>query len=801
MQTLWQDIKFGARMLRRNPGFTTVAVLTLALGIGANTAIFSIVNTVLLKPLPFEEPDRLVYVWESNPSRGWPRFSVSPPNFMDWREQNLSFENLAAYNRGTRVLTGSGDAERVPSASVSSGFFQTMRTPMEMGRGFEPREEVTGSHLVTVLSYGFWQDRMGGSEDALGKTLVLNGEPHTVIGVASKTFAFPSGVRLWVPLAFDPANPPGRGAHYLVVVGRLKAGTQLSQAQSEMESIAAGLAEAYPNHAGWTVRLVDMKENVVERVRPALLVLLGAVGFVLLIACVNVANLLLARGASREKEIALRLALGAGRGRLVRQLLSESVVLSAAGGAAGTLLGFWLLKTLMALAPSGLPRASEIGIDSRVLLFTLGLSLLTGLLFGLAPALAGTKPNLIKELKVGGGGYSGTSRHRLQNLLVLSEVALSLVLLIGGGLLARSLFGLLQTDPGLDPTNVLTLRISPPRAAYPGDPEERTFYTQLLERVRALPGVEEAGVIHVLPLGGSDWTHSFEIEGSPQMPESKLPSSNFYNVSPGYFHALRIPLLQGRHLSEEDTAQTPRVAVINETFARRYFPDENPVGQRVRIGNGIPEMREIVGIVGDVHNNSLAQPAPAQIYEPLKQNPYLGQTLVVRAAVEPTLLVKPIREVVRAIDPNIPLYSVSTMEQVAANSMAAERFRAMLLGSLAALSLLLASVGLYGVISYAVSRRTHEIGVRVALGATRAKILGMVVGQGMFITSMGIVLGLLGAFGLTRLLQRFLFGISPTDPATFAGVSLILLFVALLACWIPARRATKVDPMVALRYE
>ena len=813
METLWQDLRYGVRMLGKSPAFTAIAVLTLALGIGANTAIFSVVNGVLLHPLPYEDPDRLVVVWNELPQEGLPQLWFSEPELIDYRQRQQSFEGMAAFSGGGGNLTGSGEPLRVTAANVSANFFPLLRVDAFLGRTFTPEEDTPRNDRVTVLGHGFWQRRFGGDPTIIGETVSLSDNPYTVVGVMPSGFAFPDGdVDLWTPLAIDTADPNGRGSHYLRVLARLKSGVTFEQASADMHNIAKQMEQDYPDYyrpdRAWNTYLVPLHESEVGEVRPALLVLLGAVGFVLLIACANVANLLLARAAVREKEVAIRAALGAGRLRIVRQLLTESVLLALVGGAAGLLLAFWSLRVLVALGPENLPRLEEIGIDAGVLGFTMGVSLLTGIVFGLVPALHASRPDLHDALKEGGRSAAGAGHHRLRGLLVVSEVALSLVLLIGAGLMIKSFYRLLQVDPGYRTENVLTFRLSLPSARYAEDHQVLGFYRRLQEKIAALPDVRAAGAVSHLPLGGAYSSGSVFVEelppNSPNFPFGYFESDRRYATS-GYFRAMRMNLLKGRLLEESDHAEAPLVAVVDESFARRAWPAEpDPIGKRVGVNltpDGEPLWRTVVGVVRHVKNYGLDTEGRGQIYFPHAQFPIQTMFVTVRMGGDPVVAQAAVRNQVAALDPSLPLFNVATMEERLAESVAQDRFNMQLLGIFAAVALVLAAVGIYGVMSYSVSQRTHEIGIRMALGAQPADVLKLVVRQGMVLTLIGVAVGLAASFALTRFLSSLLFGVSATDPATFAGVALLLAAVALLACYIPARRATRVDPLVALRYE
>ncbi len=807
METLLKDLRIAVRSLVRTPSLTVAALLALALGIGANTAIFSVVDGVLLRPLPYPRADRLVLLIDSNPAAGFPRFAASPPNYADWRAQSHSFTDLAAFNGTNLGLTAPGvEPERIQAARVSAGFFGVLGVSPALGRGFRAEEDRPGAGDVVVLSHRLWQRRFGAAPGIVGQRVTLDGAPHTVVGVAPEGFYFPNrDTEAWVPLAIE-IDPKQRGAHYLGVIGRLADGVTLKSAQAEITGIAKRLEEQYPdNNTGWGVNLMPLQERVVETIRPALLVLMVTVGMVLLIACANVANLLLARMAAREREIAIRGALGAARGRLVRQFLTESLVLSLTGGLLGLALGVAGTRVLVAMSSDGIPRAGEIGLDWTVLGFTLGLALVTGLVFGLLPALHASKGDLQSSLREGGRGQSAGGRARLvRDLLVVVEVAAALVLLVGAGLLIRTFVGLQGISPGFDPSGVMTLRLSLPESTYPDDPSQISFYERLADRLRAVPGVEASGAGFPLPLGGSNYVLSFAVEGRPAPAPNESPQSWMRFVTPGYVQAMGIPLVRGRMLAETDRAGAPRVALVSRTLAETVFPGEDPIGHRITFNDPTSpdaEWVEIVGVVGSVRDQSLAKEPNGETYLSAFQTPLDVATVVAKTSGDPAALTGALRAAVHDVDPNLPVYRVRTMQAVVADSLADQRFNATLLAIFAALALVLASVGVYGVISYSVSQRTSEMGLRLALGAERREVLALVVRQAMVRVALGVVLGLAGAFAAGRFLRSLVVGITVRDPLTFGGVALVLLAVALLATWLPARRATRVDPVVALRSE
>ena len=804
--TFWQDIRYGIRVLLKNPGLTFVAVLALALGIGANTAIFSVVNAVLLRPLPYDEPEQLVVVWRINPQRGQTQGASSFLNFADYRAQNSSFDALAAYNSTSSALSGRESPEQVPGVSATADVFKVLRTKPLLGRTFTPEDERPGGVPVAVISYGMWQSRFGADPNIIGREIILDGRSKTVIGVLPASFQFQLAdeqAEYWLPM--DPTDDMNkqRGANYLQVLGRLKPGVTLSQADADMKSIAGRLEQQYrEDNAGRSVRLVSAHEVMVGELRPTLLVLLGSVAFVLLIACANVANLLLARAAGRGREIAVRVALGASRLRIVRQLLTESLLLSLLGGGLGLLLAIWGIDLLGAVVPADIPRFGEASLDLRVLGFTLGVTLLTGIVFGLAPALSASKLDLNEALKEGGRSASeGRGRNRVRSLLIVSEVGLSLVLLVGAGLLIKSFMHLRNTNPGFDSRRVLTASVSLPSSKYKEDEQIARFSQQMIERAAQLPGVEAVGAIMPLPFGKNAISISFSVEGRPEPAPGESPVSATRIITPDYLRAMNIPVIRGRAFTEQDSANAPKVILINEALARKHFPGEEAVGQRLHLG--VNDIRgEIVGVVGDVRSHDLSKEDGPEFYVPFQQVPINDFAIVVRTnSDDPASFAPALRSAVQQVDKDQPLYEVRTMTSLIADSVSRQRFSMTLLALFAGLALLLASVGIFSVMSFLVTQRTHEIGIRMALGAQTSDVLKLIVGKGMTLTLIGIVLGVMAALALTRVMSGLLFGVSATDPLTFIGVSLLLAFVALLACYIPARRAAKVDPMVALRYE
>ncbi|HEY4597805.1 MAG TPA: ABC transporter permease [Thermoanaerobaculia bacterium] len=804
MSSFWKDIRFGLRTLAKTPGTTLAALIALALGIGANSAIFSVVSGVLLKPLPYPEPDRLMSLINKNPQAGLPRFPLSIPDFEDFRRQTRTFEGLAAYMTGRFNLTGGDRPEAIQGAAVTAGFFHILRREPVLGQAFRPEDERPGGGKVVVLSEGLWRRRFGADRGIVGRGVILDGESYTVLGVAPSGLDYPEKRELWVPLTLD--GKPSRGAHYLSVVGRLKPGATLKQARAEMTEIAGRLERQYPDsNTGWGTVVIPLAELEVEDIRTALLILLVFVGFVLLIAVADVANLLLARVASRDREIALRTVLGAGRGRLVRQMLTETLILFLAGGAVGLLLAAWGVRALVALDPEGIPRSGEIHLDSRVLLFTLAVSLGAGLLCGLVPALTVAGRRLGEALKEGGRAVAGSIRGRLvRDGLVLAQIALTLALLLGAGLLIRSFARLRSVDPGFRPQGVLTAGMDLPPAKYPDKQRQIAFYQALLERVRALPGVEQAGVFFPLPLSGDDMILIFAVEGRPAPPPNQEPATSVRSVTPGALEALGIPLRRGRLLTDRDDASAPPVLLVNEAMAAQIWPHQDPIGQRVTFGSAKnPQARwyTVVGVVGNVRHEALSQAPGPEAYWPHLQTPLPGPYLVLRGKGDPARFVAPVRAAVAEVDPDLPLNKVAPMTQLVAASLAQSRFKAVLLALFAGLALVLAVVGVYGVVSYSVAQRAHEIGIRMALGARPVDVLRSVLAEGAKLTAAGTAVGLAGALVLTRYLRTLLYQLSPNDPVVLAGAAALLGLVSLAAVWMPARRATKVHPIQALRNE
>ncbi|HEX5706162.1 MAG TPA: ABC transporter permease [Pyrinomonadaceae bacterium] len=812
MSSLWQDIRYGARTLWKSPGFTLVAVLALALGIGANSAIYSVVNAVLLRALPYADADRLVMLWEQHPQSG--RMGVAGANFVEWRSHATSFEGMTLFIPSAFDLTGEGDAERIQGTRASASFFDVAGARAVLGRTFREGDDATGAERVAVLSHGVWQRRFGGDPAVLGKSIQLNDESHTVVGVMPARFGDTPADYVWVPL-YPAADGTIGGGRSLNVLARLKSGVAPEQAQAELDTIAARLASARPDfNRDWGVRLVPLHEQITGGVRLTLLILFGAVGFVLLIACANVANLSLVRATRRERELAIRTALGATRWRLVRQMLTESLLLSLAGGALGLLIALWGVDLLLALAPDLIPRADEIGVDKSVLSFTLIVSVATGIVCGLAPAVQGTRGDVSVALKDAvKGSAAGFGRSRLRGALVVAEVALALVLLTGAGLLIRSFARLTQVDPGFNSSGVVLLEVPLSPSRYREEAQVVGFYDEMLRRVRSLAGVEAAGTTHTAPLSGGDSTRPFVLDdGAPPEP-GKEPGASYRVISPGYFRAMGIPLMRGRDFADSDDSKAAPVVVINETLARRHFAGQDPIGSRMRQGavGGESPWMEIVGVVGDVRHAALDTEPKPEMYFTFRQagiqrsNSILGNsrriTLAVRGTGDAQALARAARAEVTSIDKNQPVTGVRTLGDAVAHSITPQRFNTLLLGIFAALAVALAMIGVYGVMSFSVGGRTREIGIRMALGAQAADVLRMIVRQGMTLVALGVGLGLVASVALTRWMSSLLYGVSATDPLVFAATTALLILAALVACYVPARRATKISPMDALRYE
>jgi putative ABC transport system permease protein len=806
MERLGQDIRFAFRSLRRNPGFTAVALVTLALGIGVNTSIFSVVNSVLLSPLPYPDADRLYTVWENHELRDWtPNEWTGISTFADWRDRSETFADMSAVTGWGPNLTGLDRPDVLQGAVVSAGYFSILGVQMQAGRGFLPEEETPGNDNVVVIGHDFWQDRFGGAGDVLGRTLTLNGTPRTIIGIAPPGFEGPivTNPQIWGVLAID-RDESDRGSYFLRVIGRLTSGTSPETAQADMDRVAAGIALENPiDYEDIGVTLEPLRTTVVGAVRTPLLVLLGAVGLVLLIACVNVANLLLARASVRERELAVRTSLGAGRGRIVRQLLTESVVLAIGGGLLGLALGVWGTALLVQGAPTGLPRVGEIGLDATVFIFALGASVLTGLLFGLAPALGHAADSSGQSLREGARGSSLGRGGRLRNVLVVGELALGVAVLAAAGLLLRSFQEMRNVDPGFQVDNVLSARILLPSSDYPDRESLNSFMAQLEERMAARPGVRAVGSATVLPLSGNVNDVGFGVEGRlPEPGRERL--ADLWRATPGFFEAMRMPLVSGRYLEPRDREGALEVAVISQGMADTYFRGEDPVGKRIKVG-GVQDPEApwwtIVGVVATVRTRAVARAPEPEIFISYAQRPARGMSIVVHTEGDPTALTADLREAIASLDADMPLSQVATLDEVFAASIAPERFVSLLLTGFATLALILGAVGIYGVMAFMVSQRTREIGIRMALGAQPGHVLGSVMSRGVLLTGLGLGFGLIAAIGAGRALSSLLFEISPADPLTLASVVLLLGVAALFACYWPARRATRVDPIITLRAE
>ncbi len=813
MDTLLKDVRYALRTLRQSPGFTLVAILTLALGIGANTAMFSVVTAVLLRPLPFPEPDRIVAI--STVSENGRPTAESFPDFADFRERNRSFEHIAAYDTNSLTLTGAGEPMHVEANVVTSGFFESLGMQPKMGRTFRLDEEHAGNH-VAILSDRMWHAQFHADPNILGKNINLGGRPYTVIGVMPEGFEFPitsTPRELWISSAIDmevdiPGDTPmaaNRGAHFLRVVGRRKPGVSVELAQQDMRGIAASLAKQYPDtnsrRPGALVR--PQLEALIGKTRPALMVLLAAVGFVLLIACVNIANLLLARGAGRSREIAIRTALGASRMRVIRQLITESMLLALAGTAIGIAGAAWAISALVKLYPQNLPRLSEVNIDYRVLLFSLGVAVLSAILFGLFPALQVTKVNLEEQLREGGRA-GGSARHkRFRTVLVVAETSLGVILLVGAGLLIRSFERLQKVDPGFSSHNVLTLNFDLPGSRYDNDKSDQ-FVREFFDRLNARPGIKSAAGTAQLPMSNQFAMVTFGIQDKP-VPEAQKPAAAIVVVTDRYFDTMKIPVLQGRRFDERDQRNSGKVMVVSQSFAQKFFPNENPIGKQLQPGAndgpGKSPWREIVGVVGDVRVGDLSTPPEPMFYLPYPQLIWGAPTIVVHTNVDAAAAAPEVRTVLREMDPELPLYEIRTMDDYVALSVGRQKFQTVLLGVFAGIALLLTAVGLYGVMAYSVLQRTHEIGIRMALGASQRSVLRMVLSTGARMAAIGLSIGVIGALTLTQFMKSMLFEVRSQDPITFVGVCVVLAVVTLLASYIPARRATKVDPVIALRYE
>ena len=812
MDSLIKDIRYALRLLRKRPGFAAVAIITLALGIGANSAIFSVVNAIALRPLPYRDSQRLMVLWGNLHGSGLDQTEISAPEFIDFKSQSTSFEEIAAYTEEGFNLTGFDQPERLRGARVSDALFPLLGVAPQVGRNFLNEEDQSGHDRVVILSHSLWRRRFAGNPAIVNQSIRLDGESVIVAGIMPESFHFPNkDAEIWRPLALDPdlLTENNRGSHFLNVIARLKSQVSLEQARAEMNTLTTRLSQehrqTYPR--GFSVTVRSLHDDLVGNLRTALFILLGAVGLVLAVACANVAHLLLANSASRYKEIAVRTALGASRSRVIRQFLSESLLLSLLGGVVGLALAIWGVRLLVALIPKDTPRVEEITLDYRVVLFTFGISILTGLIFGLAPAFQSRRAELNETLKEGGrGGTEGRRRVHLRSLLAVSEVALALVLLIGAGLLIKSFRRLQEVKPGFEPAQLLTMRVALPETKYSDFSKSRAFFEQLFDRLKARPEVKSVAAINLLPFGGSGADRSFTIEGHPVAPGEAHPDEQIRFVSAGYFEAMGIPLQKGRDFNARDLPATPQVTIVNQAMVRKYWPNEDPLGKRLSFSQRSPKWYEIVGVVGNVKHRSLDLEDKPEIYIPFFQPLFADSNIqpmyvVTRTTVEPTSMIGTVRGEVAAIDPDQPVASMLTMDQRIADSVAPRRFNMFLLGLFAALALVLSAIGIYGILAFSVAQRTHEIGVRMALGARRRDVMSMVIRAGFSLAVVGILIGLAVAYAATRLMTTLLFQVSTTDTSTFLLDALLLAAVALIACYIPARRATKVDPLVALRYE
>jgi putative ABC transport system permease protein len=802
MENLVKDIRFGIRSLLKRPGFTAIVVITLALGIGANAAVFSVINAVLLRPLPYRDAERVVTLWQNHLKAGIPRNDVSPANFIDWSEQSKSFEAMAGIEPFGFSLLGEGEPERFPVWLVTSGFFEAAGANAFLGRTLTADDYQPGRDRVVVIGHNLWQRRFGSDKDLVGRKLTLNGQPFVVVGIMPPQFQLPADREIWAPRVLGESQRQLRGATYWNVIARLKPGVTVAQAQEEMNGIAARLAQQYPDtNGGMGATVIPLYEHMTAKVQPALWMLAGAVGFVLLIACANVANLLLVRGAERQREFAIRRALGAGRSRLLRQTLTESMLLALAGGAGGVLLASWGTKLIPTLSSAKIPRLEYVTVDARVLLFTVAVSFVTALIFGVTPAVQFWRHDLQSTLKEGGRGSAiGPGRYRLRNSLVIAEVAVALVLLTGAGLLVRSFVTLLRVDPGFAKENVLALQVFLSRNYQ--KPEQLTgFFDQALEKIQSVPGVQSTAVVSSPPFINLEQDAPFTVVGRPAPPEGSEPTAYYSEVSSDYLATLTVPLRSGRFFNRFDKSESVPVVVINEMMARRYFPNEDPVGKKLAVMFHQTVTREIVGVIGNVLHSGLdAEPRP-EMFVPYQQSPSAQMTFVVKTTPKPGAMLAAIKSAVRQVNSNQTFAKTATMEELVNDSLKQRRFNLFLLGLFAVLALALASIGIYGSISYSAKQRTNEIGVRVALGAQSRDVLRLIIGQGLTLALAGVGIGLLVSFALTRLIKGLLFGVSATDPLTFFVISALLMLTALMASWFPAWRATKVDPLVALRYE
>ena len=806
MDGFLNDVRYAIRNLIKRPAFTFIAALTLALGIGANTAIFSSVYALLLKPLPFPQLDRVVTLWDTYPTRGVRRNEVAVANYLDWQAQNKSFEQLALYRWWTANLTGMDHPDRIQAFMSTTNFLDTLGVKPVMGRNFAADESQPGKETVAIITHESWQRRFGGDASILGKTITLDNTAYTIIGVMPEKFAYPANAELYSPLAMTPQIAGNRNFNSYYVVGRLKPGVSVQSAQADIDNITARLEQQYPEtNTGVRATVFPIVADTVRKYETGIWIGMAAVAFVLLIACANVANLMLARATGRQREIALRAALGASRWRIVRQLLTESSIVALLGGALGILVAVWGIDALRAANPGDAakfaPGWNQLGINLTVLVFTIALSLLSGVLFGLAPALEVSKPNLNDALKEGNRQSSGRS-HRLRSSLVVFEVALSLVLLVGAGLFFRSFITLFKTDPGFNPDNVLTMHLILTSAKYKEEPQKVAFYYDLLQRLKAEPGVESVAAVNFLPLGGSNASDSYLVEGEPEPRPGEENEGRYRVCTPTYFATMQIPILKGRAFTEKDTLSALPVVIVNETFARRHWPGQDAIGKRIRFNAPLDRApwMEVVGVIRDVKHELTVEVTP-EYYLPHAQDVWRSMVVVARTTVDPAALAGSFRQNVWALDKNQPVFDVRTMAEVREISVGLQKFNSVMIGVFAMIALLLAAIGIYGVMAFAVTQRTREIGIRMALGARRTDVLKMVVVNGMKLALIGLVIGLIASWALTRFISTLLYGVEPTDPLTFSAVSAGLLAAALLACYLPARRATKVDPLEALRYE
>ena len=818
MKIFWQDIRYGLRVMRKNPGFIAIAVFALALGVGANTAIFSVVNAILLHPINYENPDRLMMVWEKGARRGLGQIPSSLPAFLDLRTSNNSFEDLGAFADSNFNLTGGEQPERVIGVRVTASLLSLLGVQPVKGRLFLPEEDQPQASRVLILSHQLWRRSFGDNPNIVGQPVALNGDSYTVVGIMPADFKFPPAFSatiassqyampkadLWVPLVPDESLK-ARANRPLFMIGRLKPGVTPTAAQSDLNVIASRLQKEYPaTDADMQIDVIPLRQQITGDIRLALIVLFAAVGCVLLIACANVANLLLAKASGRQKEVAIRTALGATRLRIIRQLLTEGMLLGLAGGLLGSLLAVLVLRQLVIFSPANVSIPDNIGIDWQVLAFTLVLSLVTSFVFGLAPALQASKLDLNETLKEGGRGSSGgVKQNRLRSLLVITEVALALVLLIASGLMIKSFLRLQSVNPGFNPANLITLEMQLPENKYSDKDRQAIFQQQLVQRVAQVPGVQSVGTVDNLPFSGNEFNVGYSIEGQPPLNAAERPRAFLRNVSPNYFEAMGIPLRKGRGFTESDNANAPAATIINETAARKFWPNEEPLGKRFKRGSVDSQnpWLTVVGVIGAVSHSSLQVASQPEVYLPFQQNPGLNLTLVARTSSDPKAFAGAVRREVSAMDNDLPVSNIKFMDEIVGKSVAQPRVYALLLGIFAGLALILAAIGIYGVISYSVTQRTHEIGIRMALGAQTRDVLALIIKQGMALALVGIFLGLLVSLALTRVLASQLYGVSSTDPVTYSAISLLLMFVALIACYIPALRATKVDPMIAVRYE